>query len=76
MNISQGFMWIFVFITGWIGVCMLMDKAFPKKEKTYLSAWYGEVHWEVPYELPEEYDNPYDPGKYNKFVEPEEKGAE
>ena len=80
MTIKQGFLFILLCLTGWISAVYLMEKVFPVKEKIFLSTWYGEIHFEAPYSLPHEYDNPYDSTEHAPYYmqqEPkDDKGAE
>lgn len=77
MTIKQGFLFLFLAITGWISLCYITDIAFPKKPVKQLM-WYGEIHWDLPeiiypegWMYGDERDNP------PKQEEPsEEKGAE
>ena len=71
MTIKQGFLFLFLAITGWISLCYLVDKAFPKEQPVYMSYWYGEVHFGVPeYEWPDVNDpSPADEGSEEKEAE-------
>jgi len=77
MTIRQGFLFLFLAITGWISLCYITDKAFPKEPTVYMSYWCGEIHFGPPeYDWPGPNDIIPDSIPDRPRDEPEEKGAE
>jgi hypothetical protein len=62
MKIYQGFLFIFLTITAYVGLCIANDYMFPRKEVNEI-AWWGEIHFGIEGWLEDYYDRhpEYDP---------------